>query len=240
MSTGEWLLWRDTAHEPWFNMAADELLLGETGKFDGRVLVRLYRWDRKSVSFGSAQIYPAELEQDYTLVRRPTGGGVVYHDIDLTYTVVVPPGHEITKLDRMESYRIFHRALLEGLTGSGVAAELAQEGTPHVERATMRCFVSPSRFDVVAPDGGKYAGAAQRRTRMGILHQGSILLSAAGGSWDRLAEELLASLAKEFSVAFRAWTPEPEFLARAAELGQRKYASDDWNMRHIWEGNESS
>jgi len=235
MSDCEWLLWRDDAHEPWFNMAADELLLGATADFAGKVMIRLYRWDRKAVSFGSSQIYPAELEKDYTLVRRPTGGGVVYHDIDLTYTVVVPPGHPITKLDRMESYRIFHRALLAELARAGVAAELAREGTPDVERATMRCFVSPSRFDVVAPDGGKYAGAAQRRTRMGILHQGSILLSAAGGSWEQLAGELLDSLKKEFAVSFREWAPSPEFLAAAAALGERKYASEDWNRRHLWE-----
>lgn len=237
MAETHWLLWRDTAHEPWFNMAADELLLGRTADFAGKVLVRLYRWDRPAVSLGSSQLYPAELAEDYTIVRRPTGGGVVYHDIDLTYTVVVPPGHPIMALDRMESYRIFHRALLAGLSSSGVAAELAAEGTPHVERATMRCFVSPSRFDVVAPGGGKYAGAAQRRTRMGILHQGSILLSAAGGDWERLAAELLHSLEKEFSIGWRDWRPDEAFCAAAADLGRRKYASDDWNLRHIWEEN---
>ena len=181
-------------------MAADELLLTRAPEFGGRVLVRLYRWDRPAVSLGSSQLYPGELAEKYAIVRRPTGGGVVYHDIDLTYTVVVPHGHPIAALDRMESYRIFHRALLAELSRTGVAAELAAEGTPHVERATMRCFVSPSRFDVVAPSGSKYAGAAQRRTRAGILHQGSILLAAAGGDWDQLAEELLRSLEKEFSV----------------------------------------
>lgn len=235
MGGEEWLLWRDGAHDPWFNMAADELLLQRTAEFAGRVLVRIYRWDRPAVSFGYSQIYPAELRDRYTVVRRPTGGGVVWHDVDLTYTVVVPPGHAIMKLDRMESYRIFHRALLAELGRSGVAAALAPEGTPGVERATMRCFVSPSRYDVVAPDGGKYAGAAQRRTRLGILHQGSIMLEAAQGSWERLESELLRSLEREFAVTWAAWNPPDDFPAAAARLGRSKYASADWNERHIWE-----
>ncbi len=235
MAREEWLLWRDAAHEPGFNMAADELLLERTAEFGGRVLVRIYRWDRPAVSIGSSQLFPAELCDRYTVVRRPTGGGVVWHDVDLTYTVVVPPEHAIMKLDRMESYRIFHRALLEELERSGVAAVLAAEGTPHVERATMRCFVSPSRFDLVAPDGNKYAGAAQRRTRLGILHQGSIRLEAAQGSWERLDAGLRRSLEKEFAIGWLDWIPPVDFLAAAERLGRDKYASDDWNVRHIRE-----
>jgi lipoate-protein ligase A len=168
----QWLYWQDGTHDPYFNMAVDEILLANSALLDGKVLVRVYRWDRPSVSFGSSQICPQELADKYTLVRRPTGGGVVYHDVDLTYTVVVPPGHSILQLDRMESYKVFHEALLIKMTEDGVAAVLEDHGTDHVDRATMQCFVSPSRFDLVAPSGSKYAGAAQRRTRMGILHQG--------------------------------------------------------------------
>jgi lipoate-protein ligase A len=46
----------------------------------------------------------------------------------------------------------------------------------------MHCFTSPSRYDVVLNDSIgkgqiKVAGAAQRRTKYGILHQGSIALN---------------------------------------------------------------
>ncbi|MBE6379804.1 MAG: lipoate--protein ligase family protein [Lentisphaerae bacterium] len=232
MSKEQWLCWMDSVHDPYFNMAMDEVLLNNSDLQNGKVLVRIYRWDRPSVSFGSAQICPVELQEDYTLVRRPTGGGVVYHDVDLTYTVVVPPGHDIMQLDRMASYRVFHEALLDKMTEKGVAAELESEGSGHVDRATMQCFVSPSKFDLVAPSGSKYAGAAQRRTRCGILHQGSIKLEAANGSWDDLCAELLESLQQKFEVEFVDWQPEEAVIQSAALLAQSKYATEKWNLNH--------
>ena len=228
----QWLYWQDATHDPYFNMAVDEVLLANSALLDGKVLVRVYRWDRPSVSFGSSQICPQELADKYTLVRRPTGGGVVYHDVDLTYTVVVPPGHSILQLDRMESYKVFHEALLIKMTEDGVAAVLEDHGTDHVDRATMQCFVSPSRFDLVAPSGSKYAGAAQRRTRCGILHQGSIKLEAANGSWDDLCAELLESLQQKFEVEFVDWQPEEAVIQSAALLAQSKYATEKWNLNH--------
>ncbi len=232
MAEEKWLFWDDTVHDPYFNMAMDEVLLSTSACQQGKVLVRVYRWDRPSVSFGSSQICPQELADKYTLVRRPTGGGVVYHDVDLTYTVVVPPGHSIMQLDRMESYKIFHEALLLKMTEDGVEAVLENVGSEHVDRATMQCFVSPSRFDLVAPSGSKYAGAAQRRTRTGILHQGSIKLEAAGGSWEKLKTELLESLKLKFDIEFEAWSPAAENIAEGRRLGEEKYSTDKWNILH--------
>ena len=232
MTEEKWLYWCDTVHDPYFNMSMDEVLLSNSALQENRVLVRIYRWDRPSVSFGSAQICPSELADKYTLVRRPTGGGVVYHDVDLTYTVVVPPEHSIMQLDRMESYKIFHEALLMKMTVDGVEAVLESHGTDHVDRATMQCFVSPSRFDLVAPSGSKYAGAAQRRTRMGILHQGSIKLEAAGGSWEKLRDELLESLKLKFNIEFAPWAPAQTVIDEAEKLARSKYATDKWNIDH--------
>jgi lipoate-protein ligase A len=232
MSKEKWLCWMDSTHDPYFNMAMDEVLLSDSGALNGKVLVRIYRWDRPSVSFGSAQLCPVELQSNYTLVRRPTGGGVVYHDVDLTYTVVVPPGHSIMQLDRMASYRVFHEALLDKMTENGVAAELESVGSEHVDRATMQCFVSPSKFDLVAPSGSKYAGAAQRRTRCGILHQGSIKLEAANGSWDQLCAELLESLQAKFDIEFEDYQPAAAVIETAERLAQSKYSTEKWNLHH--------
>ena len=232
MSKEQWLYWEDGTHDPYFNMSMDEVLLSNSTLQENRVLVRIYRWDRPSVSFGSAQICPRELEEKYTLVRRPTGGGVVYHDVDLTYTVVVPPEHKIMQLDRMESYKVFHEALLLKMTEDGVDAVLENVGSEHVDRATMQCIVSPSRFDLVAPSGSKYAGAAQRRTRMGILHQGSIKLEAARGDWEKLRDELLQSLEMKFDIEFTKWQPRQSVVDEAEKLAREKYATEKWNIDH--------
>ena len=227
--TKEWLLWRDGVHDPFFNMSMDEILLEKAGDL-GAPLIRTYRWDRPSLSIGSSQLYPESEAARYTIVRRPTGGGNVFHDADLTYTAVIPAGHALTNLNRMESYRVFHEAMLPMLAALGVTAELQSAETAHIDRATMKCFVSPSKFDVVAEgDGGKYAGAAQRRTRNGILHQGSIRLTVAGGKWEKLNEALIAALSSFFHIGFRHWETPEEWIERAEHLARAKYERPEWN-----------
>lgn len=223
-----WLLRREGAHDPFFNMAMDEVLL-ELAPTLGAPLIRIYRWDRPSLSIGCSQLYPESEEARYTIVRRPTGGGNVFHDRDLTYTAVIPAGHPVAALNRMESYRIFHEAMLPMLAGFGVAAELKSDETPGVDRATMKCFVSPSRFDVVAAAGAKFAGAAQRRTRNGILHQGSVLLSAAGGDWEKLEAALPGALEEFFHIGFREAEFPAEWIERAETLARDKYRTEEWN-----------
>ncbi len=226
-SESPWFLWRDTARDAFFNMAVDEVALEHAGTLSGRVLLRIYDWETPSVSYGRSQLPPSELAADYTLVRRPTGGGVVYHDHDLTYTLVIPAGHRITLLDRMASYKVVHEAIAGILHRMGLEATLKPDEQEKVDRATMRCFVSPSRFDVMGPGGAKFAGAAQRRTRSGILHQGSLLFDD-DARRERVREALPEALAAAFDTGVEAWTPPPEWLAEAEALAAAKYRSKDW------------
>jgi len=226
-----WHWWTDGAHAPDLNMALDETLLAHAGTLGGQPLVRVYGWDRPAVSIGYAQRFPEDLAAEgLAVVRRPTGGGVVWHDRDLTYTVVVPEGHPLAQLDRRESYHVFHRAVIRLLAGCGVDARLAPEETPAADRATMRCFVTPTAYDVLWRDG-KAAGAAQRRTRDGILHQGSILLAPCGLPRHDLAGRWREALAAEFGVAWREFRLPETLLAEARDLATQTYATAAWNRR---------
>ena len=102
MKTEPWDVWIDGAHDPALNMAADEALL-LSAPWRGRPLLRFYEWDRPAVSIGYVQTIAAAPE-GYAAVRRPTGGGVVYHDFDFTYTVMFPAGHWLCDVDRVASY----------------------------------------------------------------------------------------------------------------------------------------
>jgi lipoate-protein ligase A len=226
-ANAKWLLWRDGDRDPFLNMSIDELLLSHIAEF-GTPVVRIYGWDRKSVSIGYVQDYEAAPQKGYAIVRRMTGGGVVFHDKDLTYTVVVPAGHPICALDRVESYHVFHRAVKEALAGFGLEAELSTAECGAVDRATMQCFVTPTRYDVLC-GGRKYAGAAQRRTRDGILHQGSIDLKASGGDSEILAEKLVRALEKQFEISFIEFNVSREFLRDAEILSEMKYSTEQWN-----------
>ena len=95
-----------------FNMALDEALLLTAAK-RGRPLLRIYSWERPSVSLGYFQKFPAHLAGPKEIVRRPTGGGLVYHGdgVDTTYTVVSPPDHRLYSMSTEEAYCAIHKAV---------------------------------------------------------------------------------------------------------------------------------
>lgn len=220
------LLWMDRARNPFLNMAVDELLLEKMDSIR-KVVLRFYFWDEPSASFGYSQKPAAVTRTGLTLVRRPTGGGVVYHDCDLTYTMAIPAGHPICELNRLESYRAIHEPVMRAIADLGKAACLAPDAGQKHDRATLQCFVSPSPNDVLASDGKKLAGAAQRRTRKGILHQGSVSLDA--GKPEALIDAIRAELAKAFSFEFASFEPSAEFLKEARLLADAKYGTREWN-----------
>lgn len=225
-----WDFWQDTAHSPAFNMAADEVLL-ETAPDRGRPLLRYYAWDRLAVSIGYVQRLDAA-PTGYDAVRRPTGGGVVYHDHDFTYTVVFPDGHWLCGLDRLQSYDWLNRAVQAGLQKLDLQANLADAAIPHeVDRLNMVCFNNPTRYDILL-DGEKIAGSAQRRTRNGILHQGSLHF---GGplpvSRPRLGAVLQQGLHDILQVTTQDYRPDPNLMARMESRAHDKYATPEWNGR---------
>ncbi len=227
------LLWMDESRSACMNMAVDELLL-EHAPEAGAPVLRFYGWNEPSASFGYSQPISAVTRTGLTLVRRPTGGGVVYHDCDLTYTLAIPPGHPICGLDRMESYRAIHEPIMRAILRLGKGAHLAPDLGEKHDRATLQCFVSPSPNDVIASDGVKLAGAAQRRTRNGILHQGSVSLKASpGGGRDSIIQAIRNAFAEELSFVYEPFAVPDSLLRSAEELAVRKYATEAWNVDKV-------
>jgi len=225
-----WHLWHDGPHDPPFNMAADEALL-ETSATRGMPLLRFYAWDRPSVSIGYVQKLSAAPE-GYAVVRRPTGGGVVYHDYDFTYTIVFPEGHWLTGLDRTQSYDWVNRCVQNALDSLQIHANLSNDEISHeVDRLTMVCFKKPTKYDVLL-NGDKIAGSAQRRTTNGILHQGSLHF---GGPlpFKRpvLAKALIDAFHAIMSVSFIDFTPDAQLEALFIEKRDNKFATQEWNAK---------
>ena len=225
------LLWMDGSHGPYLNMAIDELMLERMDAI-GKVVLRFYEWNIPSASFGYSQKPGAVTRTGLTLVRRPTGGGVVYHDVDLTYTMVIPAGHPICELNRMDSYKVVHEPIMKAILDLGQGAHLAPDlGIKH-DRATLQCFVSPSPNDVLAADDTKLAGAAQRRTRKGILHQGSVSLKA--GEHDAILNAIRQELQSAFQFDYVPFAPDAGFMAEAEKLAAAKYATSEWNENGVY------
>ena len=155
-------------HAAAFNMAVDEALLAVIPC----PVLRVYRWARPAVSFGYFErwepIRAAHPGRDS--VRRWTGGGVVLHGDDFTYSLLIPRDAAALPAAGAGSYGLIHRALCSALADARIAAGPASASAAKISQA---CFENPVLHDVLA-EGRKVAGAAQRRTRAGLIHQGSI------------------------------------------------------------------
>jgi lipoyl(octanoyl) transferase len=190
------------------NMALDEVLL-RTAAQRGRPLLRVYSWLKPSISIGYFQKFPGG---DREIVRRPTGGGLVYHGDDTTFTVVVPPGHPLHRMTTGEAYCAIHEAVARV---AGATLLVAGESP----RGQYECFQKPVAGDVMA-DGRKLAGGAQRRNRDGMLHQGSIAARVTG-----------EQLCRAFGVDFKPYQLTREERAMVTWLADGKYRTDAWNRR---------
>lgn len=226
----EWYIWHDGSNSPAFNMAADEAML-DTAIQRGKPLLRFYSWNCKSVSIGYIQCASA-VPEGYAFVRRPTGGGVVYHDFDFTYSLAFPSGHWLNTLDRNLSYDWINRCVQKALQSLKCQASLSNDVIPHeVDRALMVCFTNPTRYDVLL-DGRKIAGSAQRRTAAGILHQGSIHFGKElPYPRQELANALQTAFEEVMSVSFLPFQPTGEFLALCKEKTETKYGTPAWNNK---------
>ena len=223
-----WLLLQSGPCPAAFNMALDEALLEAMPRLEKPVL-RFYGWTEAAASFGYFQKY-AEVECATLLrplVRRPTAGGIVPHDADWTYSLIFPATHPWYGLKALESYRRVHEWLQAAFAKLGVATELA----PGCRKtAPGQCFAGHEKFDLLW-QGRKIAGAAQRRTKIGLLIQGSVQpppLDLAKADW----QQVLCGLAHfEFGVDWIEFAPDTALNERADELVGQKYAQSDYNQK---------
>src|SRR5205823_13583386 len=145
----------ESPHSAAMNMSIDEALL-ESASIP---TIRFYRWRSPALSFGyfgkfsDVAIYATERN----LVRRWTGGGIVFHGDDLTYSIVIPASDPAFAESSVSIYETIHRALRNALIANGEPAELAKGGDAALRRPrtaqrampTNNCFANPVQADVM-------------------------------------------------------------------------------------------
>ncbi len=197
------------------NMALDETLLAHARS----PMLRVYRWRHPSVSFGYFEKWATVAARRFArdAVRRWTGGGVVLHGADFTYTLLVPAHSAFLKMRAVETYRAIHERVASALAGCGLPVSMTAGGTESSSRA---CFENAVTHDVLL-DGQKIAGAAQRRTRRGLLHQGSVQNVL-------LPEDFAVRLAAAFNPEFVPVEMDDAWMEEAEKLRREKYATQSW------------
>jgi lipoate-protein ligase A len=163
------------------NMALDEAML-EAAASGERAYLRLYGWSVPTLSLGYFQRV-AEARSDprwqgRPVVRRPTGGGAIWHHHELTYAIAVPPSSPLVR-PNTALYRAVHGAIAGLLVERGIPAHRRGEGDPTFRSKSERpllCFTGHDPEDIVAV-GQKLVGSAQRRRGGAVLQHGSVLLA---------------------------------------------------------------
>ena len=152
-------------------MAMDEALLLSPGVT--LPVLRVYRWCVPALTFGYFLPY-AEAEAAAAgrpVMRRWTGGGIVEHGEDLTWSLIVPASSPVSRLRPLASYGAIHAAVAEAMADSGISVRQVPLESP--APAGGLCMTAPAPGDLLVR-GRKVAGAGQRRSRHGLLHQGTI------------------------------------------------------------------
>jgi lipoate---protein ligase len=236
------------------NMGIDEAVLGSVSRGESPPSLRLYRWKPPCVTVGYFQSLEAEVDLEacraagVDAVRRLTGGGAVFHDAEITYSLVVPLGHALAPDDILESYRAICAGLVRGLGLLGIEAAFEP-------------------INDIAAGGRKISGNAQTRRLGCLLQHGTVLLDLdpermftllrvpAEKLKGRLIEDVKARVTSlrtllgrevaygEAAAALRAgfaeaWEAEleeaplaPAEAAEAGRLAAERFASREWNFR---------
>jgi lipoate-protein ligase A len=159
------------------NMAIDGMLLALGEQDPESAFVRFYTWAGPTLSMGHFEPPDAvdsrtAREDGVVIVRRPTGGRVVLHGDDLTYTVVLPRGDG---MGPGEIYSLVSKVLVEGLAALGTRLAIRRGRAGRSRVLQKPCFASVSRFEITHR-GRKVVGSAQRRGERAVLQHGSIPL----------------------------------------------------------------
>jgi lipoate---protein ligase len=159
-------------------------------KRDDAPILHFYSWNSPSATYGyfidprkHLNLHNCEkLEID--LARRPTGGGIVFHLWDWAFSFILPVSHPRFSSDTLDNYFFVNSQALLAIKDflkkrrgkeeepfSIFSVDKFESGKPSYNF----CMATPTKYDVIV-EGKKAVGAAQRRTKEGYLHQGTISL----------------------------------------------------------------
>ena len=215
-------------------MAADEALC-ET--LPARHLLRFYNWKGPGITFGYSQRV-ASVRQAVDaagckiahIVRRPTGGGIVFHETDLTFSFIFhSPG---VYFEPGKTYDRLHQAINAEYARQGVAFDLLKEKTKDyaVNDPVMNCFAKPVNMDILY-NGKKVLGGALRKFGDYMLYQASFQAPDARQNERLHRNAVIKALAGEFGLEWEVAGIPAATLARTEAITAEKYRTAAWNER---------
>lgn len=161
--TEKWRLLKTGYKNAYENMAIDYAILVANSKNLVPPTVRFYGWNPAAISIGYFQSLLDEIDLDkcnelnVDYVRRITGGGAVFHEDELTYSIVISESQPFITKNILESYGRICGAIIKGLNNLGIDSEYMP-------------------INDIMSNGKKISGNAQTRKIKTLLQHGTILM----------------------------------------------------------------
>ncbi|MBN1446106.1 MAG: lipoate--protein ligase family protein [Candidatus Omnitrophica bacterium] len=188
----KWRIIISGAKAPEDNMGIDYALWQSAFRGVAPPTLRFYQWNPSSVSFGYNQSAHRVINTEFCkagnipIVKRPTGGSAIFHDIELTYSFSGNFNGHPSFASPLGSYFAVCGGIIKGMKKVGASLEIRGFSEGKEPSFTARdCFSLSSRHDIVC-NNRKVVGSAQRRNGAAFLQHGSILLDIRRDLWENI------------------------------------------------------
>ena len=244
-----------------WNMAVDDFLFHSLGD-EPQTFLRFYRWKRPTASLGYSQNIQKVVDIEYCrkngidVVRRMTGGKLVLHHKEVTYSLCSSDCDVFTST-LMDSYRLISEGLMRGFEKMGLNPCLADAPPDSYVKGHLPCFSYPARNEIEVM-GKKIVGSAQKRSGAKFIQHGSIPLEEDEGLletvsnlgkneskvrmislsqalgrtvvFDWAVERLIVGVSEFFKVDLKPKIFNDKEKRLISEIQKERYASRDWTF----------
>jgi len=239
MEQDEWRFMGGDLAEGAYNMAEDMACLQSCEQGFSPPTIKLYGWKRPTLTIGYSQ-QPGKLinlekarQLDVPIIRRPTGGRVLLHCEELTYSLIAPNDHPLFGGDLKSSMCVISEMLTNCLVKLGCFRDDIQFALPSKSRGQSgpACFSLANHYELTGR-GKKIIGSAQRRMKRAFLQHGSLILefnrpflnSLLFFKNPRLAQENLIKLT-ESSISINEYFGQPIPFKQVVKVFKEEFAN---------------
>ncbi|MEF3279694.1 MAG: hypothetical protein K6357_01835 [Elusimicrobiota bacterium] len=214
------------------NMSCDEIFC-ET--MPEKYILRFFNWAKNGITFGLSQRFSVvlkelnEIEQSLDITRRPTGGGLVIHKNDITFSFIFYSPEEFNPL---KTYEKLHTAITKEYLKNGIELNLLNSKTQNydINNNITNCFKKPVEKDIMAGNR-KILGGAIRKFSDYILYQASLQMPDARENLMLHSKIIIKAFEKEFNLSFHEFILNDLYYHKITQKKQEKYSNQNWIKR---------
>jgi len=215
-------------------MAADETLCNFC---QAGYILRFFSWKAPGITYGYSQrrkqvetAARAAGKDIPDMTRRPTGGGIVFHEDDVTFSFIFPSPELL--FEPHKTYEKLHNAINRKYRECGENFSLMSKKTESyaVNSPAMACFSKPVTLDILYNDR-KVLGGALRKFGKRMLYQGSFQCSGARRRISFHRRVITEALADQFGLEWQTRQFSKDMLDLTFKLAREKYRTEEWNSR---------